>query len=258
MNDFMICDLNINKIVLACIVKAGKGARVHHNRPSHGLALFLGGKRFLSFDRTKLTVEGDSIVYFPKGSNYTVSDIEPSDCYAINFDFDNPQTFDPFVIKIEHASDYLSNFKTAKNIWNSRGVSYQMKIKSELYDIIYKLHNEYMKSASRSNRASILPAIDFINNNFRTQSISIPMLADLCGFSEVYLRKMFLKEFGISPNKYIKRLRLEYAEQLLMSGMYTVNEVCYSSGFNDESYFNREFKKHFGHPPKAYVKASMN
>ena len=40
MNNFMQCDFNISKIVLACYVGAGTANPIHKNRPSHGLEFF--------------------------------------------------------------------------------------------------------------------------------------------------------------------------------------------------------------------------
>ena len=44
------------------------------------------------------------------------------------------------------------------------------------------------------------------------------------------------------------------AEELLKSQFYTVREVCFLSGYNDESYFSREFKKRFGITPSEYMR----
>ena len=74
--------------------------------------------------------------------------------------------------------------------------------------------------------------------------------------SESYFRRIFLKNYGISPIKYINNLKIERAKELLTSGLYTVSDVAELSGFHDESYFSREFKKHSGKTPKEYVKAS--
>ena len=44
------------------------------------------------------------------------------------------------------------------------------------------------------------------------------------------------------------------AKDLLSSQFYTVREVCFLSGYNDESYFCREFKKTFNATPSEYIK----
>ena len=50
----------------------------------------------------------------------------------------------------------------------------------------------------------------------------------------------------------IKRLRLEYASELLRTSTLPISEICYISGFNDTSYFCRSFLSHFGISPLKY------
>lgn len=74
MEKFMNHCFTIGEITFANIVKAGTGAKVHKNRKSHGLAIFPGGERTFYFEHKKIKVEGNTIVYFPKGSNYTIKE----------------------------------------------------------------------------------------------------------------------------------------------------------------------------------------
>ena len=50
--------------------------------------------------------------------------------------------------------------------------------------------------------------------------------------------------------------QMQQAKELLDSQFYTVSEICLLSGYNNESYFSREFKKHLGISPSEYAKAS--
>ncbi|MBO7176280.1 MAG: helix-turn-helix transcriptional regulator [Clostridia bacterium] len=250
-------EFTIEKIILACHVPAGTGSSVHKNRPGHGLAIFWGGSRIYAFDDgTRLRVSGNDIVYLPKGSSYAVQIKENSDCYAINFDIDENLDFAPFVMEISSAEYCLERFKNSQKRWLKRDVGYLMKVKSDLYDIIYQMQREYSNSHIRGTYGRVKPAIDYIHSNYYKEAISIAHLADICGMSEVYLRSLFAKHMNLSPNKYIKNLRLKRAQELLASGFYHASEVCFLSGFSDESYFSREFKKHLGVTPGEYAKAS--
>ena len=42
--------------------------------------------------------------------------------------------------------------------------------------------------------------------------------------------------------------------QLIQSGEYRINEVCYIVGFNSSSYFAKCFQKQFGVLPKDFYK----
>ena len=71
--------------------------------------------------------------------------------------------------------------------------------------------------------------------------------------SEVYFRKLFKEEFGISPQKYIIDLRLQNAAGLISTGYYSLKEVAYMSGYTDYKYFSVEFKKNMGVSPSEYL-----
>lgn len=48
-------------------------------------------------------------------------------------------------------------------------------------------------------------------------------------------------------------LRMEGAMRLLLRGEHTVREVAFLSGFSDEKYFSRAFRKHYGKPPSSFL-----
>ena len=70
-----------------------------------------------------------------------------------------------------------------------------------------------------------------------------------------YFRKLFKKEMGISPLKYLTQIRISHAKRLLRlkhrSGM-SIQEISWLSGFQDSLYFSRVFKKVTGVPPQDW------
>ena len=54
--------------------------------------------------------------------------------------------------------------------------------------------------------------------------------------SETHLRRIFKQELNTSPIKYINNLKLEKAKNMLCLSNYSVNEIAYIVGFNDEFY----------------------
>ncbi len=61
-----------------------------------------------------------------------------------------------------------------------------------------------------------------------------------------YFRKLFKKEMGVSPLKYLTQIRISHAKRLLRlkqrSDM-SIQEIAWLSGFQDSLYFSRVFKK---------------
>ena len=246
-------NFNVNKIVLATLVPAKTGEAVHKSRPEHGLVFFVDGEKNYYFEDTVISTHANDILYLPKGSDYVVESVDHGDCYAINFHIDEPISFKPFVFKTKNKNAFFESFKKAREVWKSKAFGYEMKCKSELYDIIYHMQKEYeLGYVSKSTAAVIRKAVDYIHTNYTEENISISHLARMCKVSETYFRVIFNKLYGTSPIKYINNLKIEHAKELIESGMYSIGEVCALSGYNDESYFSREFKKATGVCPSEY------
>lgn len=59
---------------------------------------------------------------------------------------------------------------------------------------------------------------------------------------------------GISPNKYMMKMRMSTAAELILDGRFNISEVSYKVGFLDQSYFNKCFKRQYGVAPSRYGK----
>jgi AraC-like DNA-binding protein len=60
---------------------------------------------------------------------------------------------------------------------------------------------------------------------------------------------------GISPNEFIRKIRLKNSVKLLMTGKYNVSEAAGESGFIDMGYFRECFREEYGMAPTEYLKS---
>ena len=74
-------------------------------------------------------------------------------------------------------------------------------------------------------------------------------IARCVNLSPSRLRHLFTIEAGISPNHYVRIVRLRRARTLMLQTFLSVKEVMSKSGFSDISHFVREYKKAFGETP---------
>ncbi|KDN55818.1 histidine kinase [Flavobacterium seoulense] len=79
------------------------------------------------------------------------------------------------------------------------------------------------------------------------------MCAEL-GMSSSKLYRKIKQLTDLSPNEFIRTVRLKKAAQLLKLKTYNVSEVADKVGFNDPLYFSRCFKKQFGYSPSRLIK----
>ncbi len=89
------------------------------------------------------------------------------------------------------------------------------------------------------------------------EDYSIDRISSRLGISKNKLSKMFNDIYGITIHSYVLDRRLEYASILFKAGYKNVTEVATRSGYNNMSYFAREFAKKFGTTPKNYSKMVM-
>ena len=92
-------------------------------------------------------------------------------------------------------------------------------------------------------------AIAYLNKNAARPVIRW-QVAESVNISEDYLTRIFRREMGISPWDYLSRYRVQMASRLLTSTGMSVNEIAGQTGFQDQAYFCRVFKKITGMSPR--------
>lgn len=95
-----------------------------------------------------------------------------------------------------------------------------------------------------------------LTENIQNPSFEISAYLKTLPLSEDYLKRMFKKQYGVTPHDYLIKMRLERAKIMLSSVNrfdYTIKSVALSCGFNDPLYFSRLFKKKFNTSPLAYT-----
>lgn len=255
MKRFFDYNFNIDKIILACYVPKGGGEMVHMNRPSHGLALHISGDKRYIFEGKKVLCTGkNDVIFMPEHSNYIVEAETPGDCYAINFKISDNVLFEPFVLNMGNL--VADKFKSAERNFRLKMFEYEMQCKADLYSVICSMFKVHEKDyIPKTTEKIIEPAIDYIHRKYTSENISVEFLSNMCGISSAYFRRIFLNCKNTSPVKYINNLRLARAKELIASGFYTIARVAELSGFADESYFCRYFKKTTGMTPTEYLKS---
>ncbi len=93
-----------------------------------------------------------------------------------------------------------------------------------------------------------------IQKNISEPEFSVDTLAEQMNMSRSSLHRKIKGIAQMTPNEYIQLERLKTAAQLIRSGEYRINEVCYIVGFSSSSYFAKCFHKQFGMLPKDFLR----
>ena len=113
------------------------------------------------------------------------------------------------------------------------------------------LSSEKTQQVSGKTQIGISEAISHINKYFY-KSITLQELADIAALSPYYFSRVFARETGMTPHKYLISTRMANAKFLLKTSQMSVKEIAIRSGFSDESGFCTAFKKQEGMTPKEY------
>ncbi|PXY45162.1 AraC family transcriptional regulator [Flavobacterium hydrophilum] len=104
-----------------------------------------------------------------------------------------------------------------------------------------------------SNYQIINNSLNFIIAN--KGHFSIKQLVDYTGYTERHLERKFKECVGLNPKKFGNIIRLHHFLKLLKEKADETNltAICYDTGFADQSHLIKEFKKHTGLTPTAYL-----
>ena len=164
----------------------------------------------------------------------------------------------PYIIKKEHPiyGDALSIFQRLSQLYHSKSIGYELKIKSLLLELIALLlsfcqEDSAFSQLSNEHTSKLKAVLEFIEHHY-AEPLSIADLASICCFSEYHFMRFFKKYMGESAMEYVRNIRLEKAAELFEQGAESSLEVSLSCGFNNLSYFHREFKKKYGMTPGTF------
>ena len=95
--------------------------------------------------------------------------------------------------------------------------------------------------------------ISYFEKNL-SEKICIEELAKNLNLTHNGLIYKFMRVTGLTPIKYLTKLRLSTAKQLLIETDLRISEIAYKTGFYDAYYFSNAFKKFYGVSPKNFRK----
>jgi len=151
-----------------------------------------------------------------------------------------------------------SSYESSKELIKNISLNYENHpaIKLESQSIINILLSRFLDHATvktdiHDNR--IHRVITYIHERIE-HSISIEELANLANLTKDHLIRLFKKQMGCTPAKYINQKKIEKAQLLILVEDMSLKNIAYKLGFDNISYFIRLFKQLTGETPSTYRK----
>lgn len=129
----------------------------------------------------------------------------------------------------------------------------------ELYSLLFSLLRQLPSTVWKNQILDrrILNGIRYMQKNIRDILISNKKLAGTGGMSVNAYARLFKDQTGYSPRKYLSRMRIEKACNLLHHSELSIDQIASACGFTDRYYFTRVFSQTMQTSPGAYRKNSV-
>ena len=257
--DIMQENLCIQKIIT---VIQGQNPNHHKlltvkSRHSDAFVYVISGSCTYRFDdKTEFKVTAGDVFYLPYQSIYTMY-IHTDDYKFIfcDFEFTEPSARRSALCSHQDLKNVDSLFFKLLNRYRASAKNTYIECMSILYGIYSLILQDTQKSyLDKSKEINMIEAKRYIDGNFNLPELTVSLIAEKIGISEVYLRKLFKAQFATSPAKYLISVRLKNAKKLMKYPFLTLEECALQSGFSSLQYFCRLFKKETGISPGKYRK----
>ena len=123
----------------------------------------------------------------------------------------------------------------------------------ELSALLDRLLISIARSIYGSNDSpdTLARSVQYINANYSSE-IKIPDLAEMEHLSISRYNFLFKDRLGMSPKKYILKLRMSWARELLLSTDLPIKQIGIMCGYDDSHFFSKCYKSFFGVSPTQH------
>lgn len=130
---------------------------------------------------------------------------------------------------------------------------FRLMIRTYFTALVGMLSRYYQNSSGQEENKALRigETVTYIEEHF-LQPITLQSMADMAYLSTRQFLRVFTRNYQTTPMDYIINKRLDYSCTLLRSPGLTISQVAMESGFRDQNYYSRQFRKVFGCSPSEY------
>ena len=125
-------------------------------------------------------------------------------------------------------------------------------------DLCYKLQEAIdaftdcmFEHVPTKNSEVIKKAVQYISKNY-VNNLTLELVANQVHLNPTYFSTLFKQSTGSSFKEYLNMVRVEESKRLLSNTDYSLIDIAVATGFEDQSYFTKVFKKYTGLTPKQF------
>jgi len=176
--------------------------------------------------------------------------------FTLGYPFD---TISPDIFVFDITSAHQDLILSITRQLMSGQVKFEQTGSLELYSLLFSLLHQLPSRAWKSRKLDlrVLQGIRYMEQNIRSTEISNGQLALIGGMSVNAYARLFKEQTGYSPRKYLLKMRVEKACNLLHHSDLSIEQIASACGFSDRYYFTRVFSRTMLASPGEYRRNSV-
>ena len=238
-----------------------------HSHEFTEIAFIVSGSGTTNVNGTVRDIYSGDIIVYNAGVTHSLSchNSSPFEAHIVAFDQFEITGLRPNCL-LPPQYDFLyhssNNYNTFRVLFrqilvetDNKDVHYHEIAQSTSYTLLMyllRMINKAHENIHENSQNEVLNrALDFIDKHY-LENITLNKIAENCFISKYYLSHLFTQNMDTTIGKYILQKRLDESKRLLNFTELSISEIAHHSGFNDQSYFCRTFKKEFDITPGEY------
>ena len=214
-----------------------------------------GESMFFYRGEAKKVARGD-VLYIPYGANYSQS-CQAEEIVAIHLDVFGDMPKEMRIITPKDPEEMCRLFGEIAQSWKAKTTASFYGCMANLYRIIALTHIAD-DSCTKGVYGIIDPAVRYLQGHLFDKDLAMDEVYRLCSVSQTSFIKHFRNHFGCTPVKYVNRQRIQKAQTLLKSQLYTREEIASLCGFENVKHFYVVFKAVTGCTTREYLKSQAS
>ncbi|MGO4109909.1 AraC family transcriptional regulator [Paenibacillus sp. YAF4_2] len=266
---------NLEQLLPLYVCCVGSHAQKHLDRPegypAHQIFLSRSGYgRFRIDGRQELRLSPGTILFLPANTPHEYYPERDEENWELGFVAFRGFTADPLLLQMdelimntETTRHFDSLWDQLESLWyliSQNGEHAYWESSKRMYNMMLTILEGQSalkkasknESPSRQANAALQTAVQLMHEHYN-ERLALANVARSAGYSVQHFHRLFVEQFGVTPQQYILQLRMRKSMELLQeqSGI-TIEKIAEIVGM-ETSYFIRMFKRTFGKTPKQYL-----
>ncbi len=195
-----------------------------------------------------LTLHPGEAIFIPIGTKYTSTVVSVEDSEGIFIDFTLSSGGE--TVYIDEPFRVISDDRLRRRFEAvAENRPDRLRVRAELYRLLSDISSAAASDGLSQADKAVRDAMREIGRHPGNE-LDVSRIARECCLSETGFRSRFKEcSGGYAPTEYRNRMRVERADELLLSGEFTVAQVAEQLGFYDTAHFYRIYRRIRGHSP---------